>query len=94
MGKLLNENRENDILSKTKSALGITGNGQDAAIKVYINNICDYMKNAGVVKKTINDSISDGAIISGVIDTWNLGSGSITLSPFTKERIIQLRQVN
>ena len=79
------------ILDKVKNAIGITGDGQDETISVYIEGIKAYMKSAGVPDSVIESDIACGAIVSGVIDTWMYGSGSINLSPFTKERIIQLK---
>ena len=79
------------ILSKVKNALGITSEAQDETLKVYIDGIKAFMKSAGVSDTVLNDEISSGAIVAGVMDTWNYGSGEIKLSPYTKERIIQLK---
>ena len=80
-----------DILTKVKNAIGITSDSQDETIKVYIDNIKAYMVSAGVDKSVVESDVACGAIVSGVIDLWQYGSGAISLSPFTKERIIQLR---
>lgn len=79
------------LIDKVKSAIGITGNDQDETIQVYIDSIKSYMKSAGVSDSVVESDIACGAIVSGVIDTWQYGSGAINLSPFTKERIIQLK---
>lgn len=81
----------NEILTKVKNALGITSNAQDETLKVYIDGIKTFMKSAGVSDTVLNSDISSGAIVAGVMDTWNYGSGEISLSPYTKERIIQLK---
>ena len=81
----------NEILSKVKSALGITSSAQDETLNVYIDGVKAYMIAAGVSSAVVDDKKSYGAIVSGVIDTWNYGSGEINLSPYTKERIIQLK---
>lgn len=80
-----------ELLSKVKSALGITSSAQDDTLKVYIDGMKNYMKSAGVPSEVVEDKISYGAIIAGVTDTWNYGGGEIKLSPYTKERIIQLK---
>lgn len=80
-----------EILTKVKNALGITSNAQDETLKVYIDGIKTFMKSAGVSDAVLKSDISSGAIVAGVMDTWNYGSGEISLSPYTKERIIQLK---
>lgn len=80
-----------EILTKVKNALGITSNAQDETLKVYIDGIKAFMKSAGVSDTVLNSDTSSGAIVAGVMDTWNYGSGEISLSPYTKERIIQLK---
>lgn len=81
----------NEILGKVKKALGITGDDQDDTINVYIDGIKEFMLSAGVPKKVVNNEKSYGGIVAGVMDTWNYGSGEIKLSPYTKERLIQLK---
>ena len=80
-----------ELLSKVKNALGITSTAQDETLRVYIDGMKDYMKSAGVSSEVVKDKMSYGAIIAGVTDTWNYGGGEIKLSPYTKERIIQLK---
>lgn len=80
-----------EILTKVKNALGITSEAQDETLKVYIDGIKTFMKFAGVSDTVLNSDIASGAIVAGVIDTWNYGSGEVKLSPYTRERIIQLK---
>ncbi|MCQ2609193.1 MAG: phage head-tail connector protein [Lachnospiraceae bacterium] len=80
-----------EILDKVKKALGIFTNAQDDTLNVYIDGIKSYMKSAGVSDAVLSNEISCGCIVAGVIDTWQLGGGTIKLSPYTKERIIQLK---
>lgn len=80
-----------EILKKVKLALGIFTDAQDETLKVYIDGVKDYMKSAGVSSEVLSNEISYGCIVAGVIDTWQLGGGTIKLSPYTKERIIQLK---
>lgn len=79
------------VLEKVKKALGIYTDAQDETLKIYIDGIKNYMKSAGVSSKILSNDISTGCIVAGVIDTWQLGGGTIKLSPYTKERIIQLK---
>lgn len=79
-----------DVLTDVKNALGITGNYQDNTLNVYINDIKDYLKKAGVPESAINSQASAGTIARGVADLWNYGAGEGKLSPYFYERAIQL----
>mgnify|MGYP000514991965 CR=1 FL=1 len=79
-----------DILTSVKSALGITGTYQDGTLKVWITDIKDYLKRAGIDKKVIDSEASAGVIARGVADLWNYGSGNGQLSPYFAERVVQL----
>lgn len=81
----------NELLNKVKQGLGITGDYQNDTIKLYIDEVKNYMASAGVPKSIIDSSVSIGTIIRGVSDLWDYGSGSTGLSPYFKERCIQLR---
>ena len=76
------------ILNGVKSALGITGSYMDAAISVYIDEVTDYMGNAGVSPALIAASV--GVIARGVNDLWNNASGEAKLSPYFYDRVSQL----
>lgn len=79
-----------DMLTHVKNALGITGNYQDVTLNVYINDVQDYLRKAGVAESVINSRESAGVVARGVADLWNLGSGSSTLSHYFYERASQL----
>lgn len=83
-----------DVLKDVKNALGITGDYQDNTLTVYINDVKDYLKKAGVSDDVINSQASAGAIARGVADLWNYGSGDGKLSPYFYERVIQLSAAN
>lgn len=80
-----------ELLMKVKKGLGITGDYQDDTLLIYINEVEDFMRGAGVSDAIINSNSSVGVIIRGVSDLWDYGSGSTGLSPYFKERIVQLR---
>lgn len=80
-----------ELLMKVKKGLGITGNYQDDTLLIYINEVEDFMRGAGVSDAIINSNSSVGVIIRGVSDLWDYGSGSTGLSPYFKERVVQLR---
>lgn len=79
-----------DTLSKVKSALGITGTYQDETLKVYIDEVKDYMLNAGVSEAVINADVSAGVIARGVTDLWNYNGGAGKLSEYFYQRVGQL----
>lgn len=73
-------------LNAVKAALGITGTYQDTTIQAYFDDVIGYLRQAGV-----NDAdITVGVVARGVSDLWDYGSGGTALSPFFKERAIQL----
>lgn len=81
---------EKDQLKRVKEALNITGDFQDSALLAYIQEIKEYLLDAGVSEERVNSSAVVGVLSRGVADLWNYGSGSGTLSPYFKERVIQL----
>lgn len=80
-----------ELLIKVKKGLGITGNYQDDTLLIYIYEVKDFMHRAGVSDAIINSNSSVGVITRGVSDLWDYGSGSTGLSPYFKERVVQLR---
>ena len=76
------------LLVGVKNALGITGTFMDATITVYIDEITDYMSNAGVSAAIIAASV--GVIARGVNDLWNNNAGNGKLSPYFYDRVSQL----
>lgn len=81
---------KSELLEKVKTALGITGNYQDDTLTIYIDEVKDYLLDAGVSKTTVESSSSVGVIARGVSDLWNYGSGNAELSPYFMQRAIQL----
>ena len=77
-------------LESVKSALGITGNYQDATLKIYIDEVQAYMKDAGVSTDVINSELSAGVIARGVTDLWNYNGGAGKLSDYFYQRVSQL----
>ena len=69
-------------LESVKSALGITGNYQDATLKIYIDEVMAYMKDAGVSTDVLNSELSAGVIARGVTDLWNYNGGAGKLSDY------------
>ena len=76
------------MISGVKSALGITGSAMDTTISVYIDEVTDYMRGAGVSSERIAASV--GVVARGVNDLWNNDSGNGKLSPYFYDRVSQL----
>ena len=82
---------EFDILTTVKTALGLQGNSYfDATLQIYIDEVKQYLINGGCSQATVDNKSSAGVIVRGVADLWNNGSGNAELSPYFKERAIQL----
>ena len=75
-----------NYLEDVKNALGITGDYQDATLTVYINEVVDFLTEAGVKESFI----TSGIIARGVADLWNYGSNDGSLSSYFKERATQI----
>ena len=52
------------MLSEVKSALGITGDYQDATLQVYIDEVVDFLVESGMKK----EYITAGLVTRGVAD--------------------------
>lgn len=79
-----------NVLSKVKESLGITGNYQDDIIRNYIDEVKEFMLDGGVAKDIVDADTSIGLITRGVADLWNYGSGGTDFSPYFFRRITQL----
>lgn len=80
----------NTLLTKVKSALGITGDYQDATLTVYIDEVKAYMLDAGVPESIVNSDVAAGVISRGVTDLWNYTGSDGKLSSYFMQRVCQL----
>lgn len=81
---------EEDLLNKIKKVLSVTGSFHDDALSVLIMDVKFYLLDAGAHEVAVNSKAAVGVIARGVTDLWNLGSGTVNLSSFFKERAGQL----
>ena len=79
-----------ELLEYVKASLGITGCFQDDTLICYIEEVKEYLLDAGVQQDIIESHVSKGAIARGVADLWNYGAGSAEFSPYFIQRAIQL----
>lgn len=83
---------DNEILNAVKTMLfGTTaGTFRDSLITLYINEVKDFMLNAGVSPNVLKSEKSVGVIALGVNDLWNYQAGGVKLSEYFTQRVIQL----
>lgn len=74
------------MLEKVKNALGIEGEYQDKTISEYIDEVTDFLIDAGIKPQ----HITSGIVSRGVSDLWNYGSADGKLSAYFLERATQL----
>ena len=74
------------MLEDVKSALGIVGDYQDSTLTVYIDEVIDFLKGAGVPQS----KITAGVVARGVSDLWNYGAGEGKLSSYFLQRASQI----
>ena len=74
------------LIDDVKKALGITGDYQDDTLTVWINEVVEVIKGAGVPEARI----TAGVVARGVSDLWNYGAGEGKLSPYFYQRAAQL----
>ena len=86
---------DTEILTVVKQMLfgTATGTFRDDLLTAYINEIKDFMRNAGVNESVIVSARSVGVIALGVSDLWNYQAGGVKLSEYFKQRVIQLTRV-
>ena len=73
-------------LANVKNALGVTGTYQDNTLQVYVDEVVEFLVDAGVPEA----NITDGIIARGVSDLWNYGAGEGALSEYFQIRATQL----
>ena len=78
------------LLAKVKTALLIEGDYHNDMLKIYIYEVLDYMRLAGVPENVLQSEQIIGAVCRGVTDLWNFGSGDGKLSEYFYQRVIQL----
>ena len=74
------------MLEKVKNALGIEGDYQDDTITEYINEVKNFLVDAGVKEA----NITSGLVSRGVADLWNYGAADGKLSDYFMKRATQI----
>lgn len=81
---------DQELLAKVKTGIGITGTYQDETLLTYIEEVKNFLFDAGVPENIVNGSDSVGVVTRGVSDLWNYGVGSAEFSPYFIQRATQL----
>ena len=80
-----------DMLEHVKTGLGQSGNDYvDGIFQNYIDEVREYLQDAGIPEGVTNTKPFAGIITRGVADLWNYGAGEASLSPYFHERAAQL----
>lgn len=74
------------MLTKVKTALGITGDYLNDTLSEYIDEVMTFLTDAGVK----SSNITAGIVSRGVSDLWNYGAGDGKLSSYFMQRATQL----
>lgn len=78
-------------LAKVKAALGMNGSDyQDETLSVYIDEVLEFMIDAGVQREVAESHAAVGCIAIGVTDLWSYSSGGVRFSEYFKSRVVQL----
>jgi hypothetical protein len=79
-----------ETLAKIKTGLGITSDYQDDLLQIYIDDVKEFMRDAGVPAGVVSSAAAVGCILRGVADLWTYGSGTAHFSEYFKHRVVQL----
>lgn len=79
-----------ELLTEVKKRIGITGDYQDEVLTGHIQDVKDFMLDAGVSENTLSSRRIIGAVTRGVSDLWDYGSGNGEFSPYFFQRVTQL----
>ena len=81
---------DTELLSEVKKRIGVTGDYQNDVISGHIQDVKDYMIDAGVSDSVMQSNAIIGAVTRGVSDLWDYGSGKGEFSPYFMQRVTQL----
>lgn len=79
-----------ELLTEVKKRIGITGDYQDGTLTGHIQDVKDFMQDAGVSEEVMQTTKIIGAVTRGVSDLWDYGSGNGEFSPYFFQRVTQL----
>lgn len=81
---------EYSILESVKRNYGFEDDYHDGQLQEKIDEVIEYLIDAGVPEAIVMSKRCKGVIFRGVDDLWTSGSGNATLSLYFRERAAQL----
>lgn len=81
---------DEELLTEVKKRIGITSDYQNDTISGHIQDVKDFMADAGVNDEVMTSAAIVGAVTRGVSDLWDYGSGAGEFSPYFFQRVAQL----
>lgn len=82
-----------ELLTAVKNSLNINGAQFDITLQLYIDEVKEYLRSAGVLSEVVGSTLAVGCIARGVADLWNYGNGDTKLSEYFYQRAEQLRGI-
>ena len=79
-----------ELLTEVKKRIGITGDYQHDTLTGHLQDVKDFMQDAGVSEEVMQTTKIIGAVTRGVSDLWDYGSGNGEFSPYFFQRVTQL----
>lgn len=79
-----------ELLKAFKADQGIGGTYHDTKIQLYIDEVKEYLLDAGVNSTVIESECAKGVILRGMSDLWNSGAGDVKFSTYFMQRATQL----
>lgn len=76
-----------ELLKEVKKRMGVTGEYQDDTLTGYIQDVKDFLLDAGVDSEILRTNEVIGVVTRGVFDLWIYGSG---FSSYFFQRVTQL----
>lgn len=85
-----------ELLIEVKTGLfgSPSGDWRDPMLRVYINEVKEFMRDAGVKQTVLDSERAVGCITIGVNDLWNYQGGGVKFSPYFNDRVVQLASGN
>ena len=84
---------DRELRIAVKSSLNIVGEQFDEGLQIYIDEVKQYLRSAGVLADVLGSTLAVGCIARGVADLWNYGNGDTKLSEYFYQRAEQLRGI-
>lgn len=79
-----------ELLKAFKADQGIGGTYHDEKIQLYIDEVKEYLLDAGVNSTVMESECAKGVILRGMSDLWNSGVGDVKFSTYFMQRATQL----